>query len=52
MDLHLRDKHVFMTGDSKGIGLTCADAFLASTKAHDVIGICMSVDGAMNPIVV
>ena len=29
MDLHLRDKHVLITGASKGIGLACAQAFLA-----------------------
>lgn len=28
MDLHLRDKHVLITGGSKGIGLACAQAFL------------------------
>jgi NAD(P)-dependent dehydrogenase (short-subunit alcohol dehydrogenase family) len=28
MDLHLRDKHVLITGGSKGIGLACAHAFL------------------------
>ncbi|MFM8589325.1 MAG: SDR family NAD(P)-dependent oxidoreductase, partial [Limnohabitans sp.] len=29
MDLHLRDKHILITGGSKGIGLACAAAFLA-----------------------
>ena len=29
MDLHLRDKHILITGGSKGIGLACARAFLA-----------------------
>ncbi|MFM8575226.1 MAG: SDR family NAD(P)-dependent oxidoreductase, partial [Limnohabitans sp.] len=29
MDLHLRDKHILITGGSKGIGLACAQAFLA-----------------------
>ena len=29
MDLHLRDKHILITGASKGIGLACAQAFLA-----------------------
>lgn len=29
MDLNLRDKHVVITGGSKGIGLACAAAFLA-----------------------
>ena len=29
MDLHLRDKHILITGGSKGIGLACAEAFLA-----------------------
>jgi len=29
MDLHLRNKHILITGGSKGIGLACADAFLA-----------------------
>jgi NAD(P)-dependent dehydrogenase (short-subunit alcohol dehydrogenase family) len=28
MDLHLSDKHVLITGGSKGIGLACAHAFL------------------------
>jgi short-subunit dehydrogenase len=28
MDLNLRDKHVLITGGSKGIGLACAQAFL------------------------
>jgi NAD(P)-dependent dehydrogenase (short-subunit alcohol dehydrogenase family) len=28
MDLHLRDKHVLITGGSKGIGLACAKSFL------------------------
>ena len=28
MDLHLRDKHILITGGSKGIGLACAHAFL------------------------
>jgi NAD(P)-dependent dehydrogenase (short-subunit alcohol dehydrogenase family) len=28
MDLHLSDKHVVITGGSKGIGLACAQAFL------------------------
>ena len=29
MDLHLRDKHILITGGSKGIGFACAGAFLA-----------------------
>ena len=29
MDLHLNQKHVLITGGSKGIGLACAQAFLA-----------------------
>ena len=29
MDLHLTDKHVLITGGSKGIGLACAQGFLA-----------------------
>jgi len=29
MDLHLRDQHILITGGSKGIGLACAEAFLA-----------------------
>lgn len=29
MDLNLRDKHILITGGSKGIGLACAQAFLA-----------------------
>ena len=29
MDLNLKDKHVLITGGSKGIGLACAKAFLA-----------------------
>ena len=29
MDLHLHGKHVLITGGSKGIGLACAEAFLA-----------------------
>ncbi len=29
MDLHLRDKHILITGGSKGIGLACAQGFLA-----------------------
>jgi NAD(P)-dependent dehydrogenase (short-subunit alcohol dehydrogenase family) len=29
MDLHLRDKHILITGGSKGIGLACAEVFLA-----------------------
>ena len=29
MDLHLHDKHILITGGSKGIGLACAHAFLA-----------------------
>ena len=28
MELHLRDKHILITGGSKGIGLACAHAFL------------------------
>ena len=28
MELHLRNKHILITGGSKGIGLACADAFL------------------------
>ena len=28
MDLNLKDKHVLITGGSKGIGLACAEAFL------------------------
>ena len=28
MDLHLNDKHVLITGASKGIGLACAMGFL------------------------
>lgn len=28
MDLHLRDKHILITGGSKGIGLACAQGFL------------------------
>ena len=28
MDLHLRDKHILITGGSKGIGLACAQTFL------------------------
>ena len=29
MDLHLTGKHILITGGSKGIGLACAEAFLA-----------------------
>ena len=29
MNLHLHDKHILITGGSKGIGLACAHAFLA-----------------------
>ena len=29
MDLHLSGKHILITGGSKGIGLACAEAFLA-----------------------
>ena len=29
MELHLADKHILITGGSKGIGLACAQAFLA-----------------------
>ena len=29
MDLHLDGQHVLITGGSKGIGLACAQAFLA-----------------------
>lgn len=29
MELHLRDKHILITGGSKGIGLACAQAFLS-----------------------
>jgi NAD(P)-dependent dehydrogenase (short-subunit alcohol dehydrogenase family) len=29
MDLHLSDKHILITGGSKGIGLACAQGFLA-----------------------
>ena len=29
MDLHLSDKHTLITGGSKGIGLACAQGFLA-----------------------
>ena len=29
MDLHLRNKHILITGGSKGIGLACAQGFLA-----------------------
>ena len=29
MDLHLNGKHILITGGSKGIGLACAEAFLA-----------------------
>ena len=29
MELHLKDRHVLITGGSKGIGLACAQAFLA-----------------------
>ena len=29
MELHLKDRHVLITGGSKGIGLACARAFLA-----------------------
>ena len=29
MNLQLQDKHVLITGGSKGIGLACAQAFLA-----------------------
>ena len=29
MNLHLTDKHVLITGGSKGIGLACAQGFLA-----------------------
>ena len=29
MDLHLSDKHILITGGSKGIGLACARGFLA-----------------------
>jgi NAD(P)-dependent dehydrogenase (short-subunit alcohol dehydrogenase family) len=29
MDLHLRDKHILITGGSKGIGLACAACFLS-----------------------
>ncbi|MEN9888045.1 MAG: Gluconate 5-dehydrogenase [Pseudomonadota bacterium] len=29
MQLHLKDRHVLITGGSKGIGLACAQAFLA-----------------------
>ena len=29
MDLQLKQKHVLITGGSKGIGLACAQAFLA-----------------------
>ena len=29
MDLHLRDRHILITGGSKGIGLACAEAFLS-----------------------
>ncbi len=28
MDLYLKDKHVLITGGSKGIGYACAAAFL------------------------
>ncbi len=28
MDLHLSDKHILITGGSKGIGLACAQSFL------------------------
>jgi len=29
MDLHLSNKHILITGGSKGIGLSCAEAFLS-----------------------
>ena len=30
MDLHLSDKHILITGGSKGIGLACAQALRAA----------------------
>ena len=37
MDLHLRDKHILITGASKGIGLACAQAFLAEGASVSLV---------------
>jgi NAD(P)-dependent dehydrogenase (short-subunit alcohol dehydrogenase family) len=38
MDLQLRNKHVFITGGSKGIGFACAQEFLAEGCSVTLIG--------------
>ena len=37
MELHLRDKHILITGGSKGIGLACAHAFLSEGSRVSLI---------------
>lgn len=37
MELHLRDKHVLISGGSKGIGLACAQAFLEEGAAVTLV---------------
>jgi NAD(P)-dependent dehydrogenase (short-subunit alcohol dehydrogenase family) len=37
MDLHLKGKHILITGGSKGIGLACAEAFLAEGASVSLV---------------
>jgi NAD(P)-dependent dehydrogenase (short-subunit alcohol dehydrogenase family) len=38
MDLELKDKHVLITGGSRGIGLACASAFVAEGARVSLVG--------------
>ena len=48
MDLNLRDQHILITGGSKGIGLACAQAFLAEgARVHTVAADLCDADAAL-----
>jgi NAD(P)-dependent dehydrogenase (short-subunit alcohol dehydrogenase family) len=51
MRLELEGKIILIPGGSKGIGLACAKAFLASAHASYVSGTIITMDGLQNPII-